>query len=161
LTAVLFIATLASLIVAGRMSTLASNEAQAAADERTARQEADDAKNREAKERGQAELAKKAAEESKQRAEQALQKAEDNFAKARAAVNDYLTAVSEDERLKAPGLQGLRIQLLQSALQFYQQFLKERGDDTTLRRELAGVYYKVGEIYRDLGQVKAANPAYT
>jgi len=36
-----------------------------------------------------------------------LQKAEENFAKARAAVNDYLTAVSEDERLKSPGLQGV------------------------------------------------------
>src|SRR5205823_356501 len=97
---------------------------------------------------------------SKKRAELALQKAEENFAKARAAVNDYLTAVSEDERLKAPGLQGLRIQLLQSALQFYQQFLKERGNDPTLRRELARVYYKVGEIYRELGQTKASHPAY-
>src|SRR5207253_526608 len=84
---------------------------------------------------------------------------EENFTRARAAVNDYLTAVSEDERLKAPGLQGLRIQLLQSALQFYQQFLKERGNDPTLRRELAGVYYKVGVIYRDLGQFPAATPA--
>jgi tetratricopeptide (TPR) repeat protein len=160
LTAVLFVATVASIIVASRMSTLASSEAQAAADERTARAEAEEAKNREAKLRGQEEQAKKDAEESKQRAEQALRKAEENFAKARAAVNDYLTAVSEDERLKAPGLQGLRIQLLQSALQFYQQFLKERGNDPTLRRELAGVYLKVGEIYRDLRQSKAASPAF-
>src|SRR5262249_34586672 len=63
LTAVLVIATLASLIVAGRMSTLADKEAQAAADERTARQEAEEAKNREVKERGQAERAKKDADE--------------------------------------------------------------------------------------------------
>jgi serine/threonine protein kinase len=150
LTVVLFLVTFASLVVASRMSTLADNEALAAADERAARQEADDAKEREAKERAQAESAKKAAEQSKQRAEQALQKAEEHFAKARAAVNDYLTAVSEDERLKAPGLQALRIQLLQSALQFYQQFLKERGTDPTLRRELAGIYFKVGDVYRDL-----------
>jgi tetratricopeptide (TPR) repeat protein len=44
-------------------------------------------------------------------------------------------------------------------LQFYQQFLKERGDDPTLNRELAGVYSKVGEIYRDLGQLPAAAQA--
>ncbi|MCI0643070.1 MAG: protein kinase [Gemmataceae bacterium] len=143
LTAVLVIATLVSLVVAGRMSTLAHNEAQAAADERTARAEAEVAKNREAKE-------KKDADESRKSAEEALKKAEEHFAKARAAVNDYLTAVSEDERLKAPGLQGLRNQLLRSAEQFYKQFLKERGHDPTLRRELAGIYYKIGEINRDL-----------
>jgi serine/threonine protein kinase/tetratricopeptide (TPR) repeat protein len=164
LTAVLMIATLASLVVAGRMATLADNEAKSAADERSARLEADEAKDREAKERDLAEQAKETAEqakkdadESRKRAEGALVKAEENFAKARAAVNDYLTAVSEDERLKAPGLQGLRVQLLQSALQFYQQFLKERGDDPTLRRELASVHLKVGEIYHDLGETAAAN----
>src|SRR5436190_14475288 len=67
LTAVLVLATLASLIVAGRMSTLASNQAQAAADERTARHEADAATNREARERGQAEQAKKDADASRKR----------------------------------------------------------------------------------------------
>src|SRR5262245_7401255 len=153
LTAVLVIAALASIIVASHMATLASNEAKAAKDERLARQEADSAKERVAKEREQAEL-------SKQRAEQALTKAEENFAKARAAVNDYLTAVSEDEQLKAPGLHGLRIQLLQSALQFYQEFLKERGNDPALRKELASVHYKVGEIYRDLLQQAAARQSY-
>ena len=78
---------------------------------------------------------------------EALQKAEESFAKARAAVNDYLTAVSDDPRLKAPGLSPLRAQLLQSALGFYQEFLSERADDPTLRKELAAVYYKVGTIY--------------
>src|SRR5262249_50429801 len=160
LTAVLVIATFVSLIVAGRMSTLANNEAQAAADERIARKEAEDAKDREAKERSQAEQAKKDADENRKRAEGALQKAEENFAKAGAAVNDYLTAVSEDERLKVPGLLGLRNQLLRSAEEFYKQFLKERGDDPTLRRELAGIYYKIGEINRDLGKFPEAKPAY-
>ncbi len=167
LTAVLVLVTVASLIVAGHMSNLAQKETQAATDERTARHDAEVAKNREAEEKVQAELAKndavlakKDAEASRKRAEAALHKAEVNFAKARSAVNDYLTAVSDDERLKAPGLQGLRIQLLQSALQFYQEFLKERGNDPMLRRELAGVYYKVGEIYRDLGQGPAANQSY-
>ncbi len=160
LTAVLLIATLASLIVAGHMSTLADKEAKAAADERTARQEAEGAKDREAKEKRQAERAKKDADENRKRAVGALRKAEEHFARARAAVNDYLTAVSEDERLKAPSLRGLRIQLLQSALRFYQQFVRERGNDPTLRRELAGVYYKVGEIFRDLGQLKTSKAMY-
>jgi tetratricopeptide (TPR) repeat protein len=160
LTAVLVLATAASLVVAGRMATLAQSEAQAAGDERAARKEAVEAQEREAREREQAEQARKAAEESKKRAEAALKKAEENFARARAAVNDYFTAVSEDQLLKAPGLQGLRAQLLQSALGFYQDFLKERGNDPTLRKELAHVYYRVGEIYRDLRQAQAANQSY-
>lgn len=148
-----FLAFGVALVAWQESRNLAHREAQAAADERTARAEAEEAKNREAKEKDQAERARKNADE-------ALQKAEENFAKARAAVNDYLTAVSEDERLKAPGLQGLRIQLLQSALQFYQEFLKERGNDPTLKRELAGVYRKIAEIYRDLSQFSAANQSY-
>ena len=82
----------------------------------------------------------------------ALQKAEESFTKSRAAVNDYLTAVSDDPALKAPGLSPLRARLLQSALGFYQQFLQERGTDPALRKELAAVYYKVGRIFADLGQ---------
>ena len=156
LTAVLVLVTVASLLVAGHMADLARNEAKSADDERAARNEAVEAQVQATEERTQAERAKSAAEESKKRAEQALQKAEENYAKARAAVNDYLTAVSEDDRLKAPGLNGLRIQLLQSALQFYQEFLKERGNDSALRRELAAVFFKVGQIYSDLGQFPTA-----
>src|SRR5262249_47818074 len=111
LTAVLVLATMASLIVAGRMSALADNEAQAPADEGAARNTAVEAQKREAEERAQAELAKKDADASRKRTEAALRKAEEHFARARSAVNDYLTAVSDDERLKAPGLQGLRIEL--------------------------------------------------
>jgi serine/threonine protein kinase/tetratricopeptide (TPR) repeat protein len=152
LTAVLVIATIASLLIAGRMAQLASNEAKAADDERLARQSAVEAGNRETEERTKAVASQK-------RAEEALAKAEESYAKARAAVNEYLTAVGDDDRLKAPGLQGLRVQLLQSALSFYQQFLKERLDDPALRSELAGVYLKVGRIYLELGQQAAARQA--
>jgi tetratricopeptide (TPR) repeat protein len=160
LTAVLVAVTVASLAVAGRMAELARSEAQAAQDERSARTEAVGAQLREAQERAKAEAAKQAAVESKQRAEQALAKAEENYATARAAVNDYLTAVSGDEQLKAPGLQGLRMQLLQSALRFYQDFLKERGTDPALRQELAGVYAKVGRIYLELDEKAFARQAF-
>src|SRR5439155_17170044 len=116
----------------------------------TARQEAVEAQQREAKERAQAEQAKQTADASRAQAVKALQKAEENYARARAAVNDYLTAVGDDPRLKEPRLSPLRAQLLQSALGFYQEFLKERADDPALRRELAAVYYKVGRIYSEL-----------
>src|SRR5262249_36927202 len=128
-----------------RMADLADSQGKAADQERAARLDADSARLREATERA--------------RAEQALQKAEVNYARARAAVNDYLTAVSEDDRLKAPGLQNVRAQLLQSALNYYEDFLKEGGSDPHLRQELAGVYAKVADIQRELRQVKAAGQA--
>ena len=78
LTAVLVMATIASLIVAGQM-------AQSVADERLARLQAVDAHKREAEERTRAVLARKNAEASKQRAEEALEKAKSSFAEARQA----------------------------------------------------------------------------
>jgi len=150
LTAVLVGATVASLLAAGHFNRLRLHEAAAANGERAARHEAELS-------RGAAERSRQAAEESRGRAEAALAKAEENYAKARAAVNEYLTAVSDDARLKEPGLSPLRATLLQSALGFYQQFLKERAQDPALRRELADVYFKVGQIYRDLGQTQPAS----
>ena len=73
LTAVLVMATIASLIVAGRMINLASEAAQKATDERLARLQAVDAHKREAEERTKAELAKKTAESSFAEAREAEQ----------------------------------------------------------------------------------------
>jgi tetratricopeptide (TPR) repeat protein len=181
LTAVLLLVTVTSLLVADRMRRLARAEVQ----ERIARTDAEHAIEQEVREREHAETAKKtaetdardfesaakAAEEAKKAAEEAkktaearrtqaieaLHKAEENFAKARAWVKDYLTAVSGDARLKAPALSPLRARLLESALGFYQQFLWERGTDPALRRELAAVYDQVGTIYRDLSQEQTAD----
>jgi serine/threonine protein kinase len=65
-------------------------------------------------------------------AQQERRRAEANFEKARAAVDAYLTKVSESQLLTVPGLQPLRRDLLTSALTFYQDFLKERGHDSAL-----------------------------
>ena len=109
LTAVLLLATLASLVVAGHMSSLADQETQAADDERTARdRRRQSPRTRKPRNAGQAEAGEERRRREPQACRRGVAKAEENFAKARAAVNDYLTAVSEDERLKAPGLQGLR-----------------------------------------------------
>jgi tetratricopeptide (TPR) repeat protein len=122
------------------------------------------------KERDQADEARKEAERGRDRekrlrrrekklrqeAQRHMQRAEDNFAKARRAVDDYLTAVSESRLLQVPGMQELRRQLLQSALAFYQQFLKERGTDPSLRAGVASAQLRVGKILKELGQGLAA-----
>src|SRR5207248_5852083 len=89
--AVLLVAiTAASVGAAAHFDRLARQEAQLAAEER-------EAKEHEAEQRQAAEEAKKLAEA--------------NFAKARRAVDDYLTKVSESQLLKVPGMQPLRAQL--------------------------------------------------
>ncbi|HTU91569.1 MAG TPA: choice-of-anchor C family protein [Gemmataceae bacterium] len=166
--------TVASLIAAARFDRLAweqaaaaENERAAAENERQARREADEAKDHEAGLRKQAEEAKKQAEEAKKQAENNLreaerqkERAESNFTKARKAVDDYFTSVSESQLLTVPGMQPLRRDLLQSALAFYQDFLKERGDDPALRGELAAAFLRVGKIRSELGEGAEAHKAY-
>ncbi len=78
-------------------------------------------------------------------------RAEAGEAQARAAVDQFLTRVTEEALLKAPGLQPLRRDLLRSALTFYDEFLKQRGDEPGLRAAMADVHRRVGNIQRDLG----------
>ncbi|MHB1556563.1 MAG: protein kinase domain-containing protein [Isosphaeraceae bacterium] len=124
------------------------------------RDAANSARLRESGERARADLTRKEAQASEARARAALRQAEESYARARGAVRDYLTAVSDDPKLKAPGLSPLRARLLQSALRFYQEFLNEKAEDPALRRELAEVHYKVGDIFRDLGQRASAMPSF-
>ncbi len=138
--------TLASVLAAARFDRLARQQAAAAADERQARQAADEAKEHEAALR--------------QQAEEAQKQAEANFAQARKAVDDSFTKVSESQLLKVPGMQPLRRDLLQSALTFYQDFLKERGDDPALRGDLAAAYLRVGKIRSELGEGAEAHKAF-
>jgi len=123
--------TIGSLLAAGYYDRLAKKEARTAQDERDARLEAT------------ANL---------QEAERQKTRAEANFAKARAAVDDYLTKISESQLIKVPGLQPLRRELLESALGFYQQFLKERGNDPAVQTELAAAHVRIARIYSELGK---------
>ncbi|QEH36015.1 Serine/threonine-protein kinase PknD [Aquisphaera giovannonii] len=77
--------------------------------------------------------------------------AEANFEAALDAVNRYLTGVSENELLKkydTLDVSELRRELLGTALPFYKEFVKKRGQDPRLREQLAGAYYRLGDISR-------------
>ncbi|HEV3416720.1 MAG TPA: protein kinase, partial [Pirellulales bacterium] len=76
--------------------------------------------------------------------------ADRGFREARDAVNDYFTQVSENKLLNVPGLQPLRKDLLESALQYYQEFLKEHADDPTLHSDVALTWYRVGRIEEEI-----------
>jgi serine/threonine-protein kinase len=88
-------------------------------------------------------------------------RADANFQKARQAVDDYLTRVSENKLLQSPlpGLQPLRRELLQAALSYYQDFAEEHQDDPALTAELARAYYRVGKITAEIGSQDEARAA--
>jgi serine/threonine protein kinase len=77
--------------------------------------------------------------------------AEVSFTKARAAVDELLTQVSESQLLNVPGLQPLRRDLLRSALGYYEDFVRQRGDDPTLKAGLAAAQLRLARIQHALG----------
>jgi serine/threonine protein kinase len=84
-----------------------------------------------------------------QRAEAVKQRteAEVNFQKARQAVDEYFTLVSESTLLDVPGLQSLRRDLLEAALRFYKGSASQRSSDPDVLANLAVSYIRVAEIY--------------
>jgi tetratricopeptide (TPR) repeat protein len=100
------------------------------------------------------------AEEERQQAERERARAEEAFREAHKAVNDFCTKVSEGRMRDAPGLQPERRELLLEALAYYQRFLKERGHDPALRRELADIHARIGTITDLLGPKAQALEAY-
>jgi serine/threonine protein kinase/Flp pilus assembly protein TadD len=72
--------------------------------------------------------------------------AEANFRKARQAVDDQFTLVSQSKLFDAPGFQVLRKQLLESALNYYQDFLQQRPDDPALQVEVAAAHLRLYQI---------------
>jgi serine/threonine-protein kinase len=78
--------------------------------------------------------------------------ARQNFDLARHAVDDYLTRVGQNPLLKEQGLHDLRHDLLEAALRYYQEFLRQRADDPSLRLETAVAHERVGNIFHELGR---------
>jgi tetratricopeptide (TPR) repeat protein/tRNA A-37 threonylcarbamoyl transferase component Bud32 len=106
-----------------------------------------------AHEQAQTEEARKAAEEQRVRAEA-------NFLKARDAVDQMLTRVADEVLLELPQTEPIRRALLQDALAFYQEFLRERTTDEFVQQETGKTYYRVAEILRMLGETAESKQAY-
>ncbi len=142
-------ATIGSLIVAARLADLADRREKAIRGERASLVLAQQSLRA-------AETHRRRAETHLIEAERQRGRAEAGFAKARSAVDDYLTKVSESRLMQTPGLQPLRRDLLQSALAFYQDFLKERRNDPSVVAGLASAFARVGQIQTELGEKTAA-----
>ncbi|MDG3008432.1 serine/threonine-protein kinase [Paludisphaera mucosa] len=96
----------------------------------------------------------------RRRADQLRLAAEANFQKARQAVDEYFTKVSESKLLNVPGLQPLRKELLESSRRYYQEFLDEHADDPSVRAEAAEAWYRVGFVTMDVESATEAMPCF-
>jgi tetratricopeptide (TPR) repeat protein len=74
--------------------------------------------------------------------------AEANFLLARRVVDEYATTLHEDEHAPA---EELRQELLQSTLDFYQEFVHQRGDDPALRAAQGRAYRRLARLSGELG----------
>jgi tetratricopeptide (TPR) repeat protein/tRNA A-37 threonylcarbamoyl transferase component Bud32 len=87
----------------------------------------------------------------KAQADSQRERAETNLELARQAVDDYITKVSQDPRLRQHDLEGLRKQLLRSALGFYHKFAEQAGDDPNVQAERGRAYHRLGSITEQVG----------
>ncbi len=94
------------------------------------------------------------------RAERLRAEAEENFLRSQSTVDDYLTRVAESRLLGVPGLQPLRQELLESALPYYESFVRKRAEDPALAHELASAYGRLANINADLGRGPEALEGY-
>lgn len=85
--------------------------------------------------------------------------AEANFDIARQAM-DALSEMSESDLLHQPRMERLRRQLLEKALQFYQDLWAQRTDDPRLQTELAEAAFRVGQIKHVFGDNERAREVY-
>ena len=83
-----------------------------------------------------------------------------HFRNARTAVDEYLTRVGKNPLLKEHGLDDLRRELLEAALSYYRDFLRQPTTNPGVRAEAASAYEHVGDIQRELGHFEEALAAY-
>ncbi|HEV3165298.1 MAG TPA: serine/threonine-protein kinase [Isosphaeraceae bacterium] len=85
---------------------------------------------------------------------------EANFRLARDAVDQMLTELGEVELADVPQMEPVRKKMLAKALKFYQSFLKEHGDDRSIRQETGRANIRLGDILEMLGDYDGAEHAY-
>ena len=101
-------------------------------------------------ERTEAQKQRDKAESNFKLAELQREKAESHFKLARDAVDRFHTKVSENRLLNEPGLQPLRKELLETAREFYQKFVQERGNDPGVQADLARALVRLASITSEI-----------
>jgi serine/threonine protein kinase len=92
------------------------------------------------------------AEENLRVAQHQHERAEEHYRQMLDMVHNYFITISQSRRLQRPGLHSLREELLAKALQFFQKFLQQKGDDPHLRKETVRTLMAIGEMDYILGK---------
>jgi tetratricopeptide (TPR) repeat protein len=87
-------------------------------------------------------------------------RARQDFRRAREAVDEYLTQVSEDPELKGQNLDALRRKLLGTARDFYERFVADHPDDPEIAADLGRAYGRLALVVRELESSSKAVPFY-
>ncbi len=83
-------------------------------------------------------------------------RADQNLSRAREAVKEYLLRSSENPRLQQGDFQDLRKELLETALPFYEEFVRQQHADVELEAERARAYDDLAFLRHQTGDWDAA-----
>lgn len=92
----------------------------------------------------------------KMAAEKNRQEATENYRTALGLVHRFCVKVSQDPRLREHGLDALRRELLEEAMNVYGRFLQNKPDESILRAEWAYTHVRKAEIVSDIGSPREA-----
>jgi serine/threonine protein kinase/cytochrome c-type biogenesis protein CcmH/NrfG len=162
-TAIVAISLVTGTVVAAWQANIARNEAQRARDQAelasVAATQERDAKVDAQKQREEAKRQEAIAQENAKEAKQQYERAEEHLRIALKAVDRLFTQVAEEIQWE-PHLEHIRRELLEDALEFYEGFLKQKGDDPEIRLETAYAYRRVGQIHGQLGNESKSTDAH-
>jgi tetratricopeptide (TPR) repeat protein/tRNA A-37 threonylcarbamoyl transferase component Bud32 len=82
-----------------------------------------------------------------------------NFQKARDAM-EVLTNVAQEQLGEMPQMETVRRDLLEKALEFYQDFARQASNDPEVRYETGRAYLRLGEIHRWLEEIVKAEQCF-
>lgn len=94
--------------------------------------------------------------DARQQAQHSAQRAEENFRKARRVVNRFSDEVAKNPLLREPGLEPMRLSLLQELREFYDDFIAEWGDEPRLRADLGRALLVLAQVSAEVDSPKQA-----
>jgi tetratricopeptide (TPR) repeat protein len=82
-------------------------------------------------------------------------RAERHLADAAQVVDRMLTRVADEKLASVPQMEGLRKQLLEDAVQFYEEFLRQNRGNRSLQLETAKAHSRLSRLFHHLGDYRA------
>ncbi len=86
------------------------------------------------------------------KAQEESQRAKEHFETAREAVTNYVMLVDDDIELQRAGLNNLRLELLESAMPFFEDLIAQEPGDERAEAGRVEAYFRLGKIHAALGK---------